>query len=294
MFGKARYAGINALINQRLAMSQPLTVAHRGCPAGTVAPNTGLAIAGALASGADVVNLDVSSSSDQKYYCFHDGYEPELLGVEENIQTLTAAKIDKLSYIWLDQPTKPQRVPKLLPLLKQFAGGPALFIIDRSWWRWPHLLQALDILQMPGQLILKCPAWESAALEQLERFDVKYPLLPICENPTQAALTIANPDLNTVGVELITTSRDHPWFTRAAIDDLHNQGVFCLVNTLAVTTGVPLFGDLNDTRAITESPAAAYGPILDLGIDAIHTDWPWLVRSLRDSPRPIAAEDHEH
>jgi len=289
MVGKARYADINALVNERLAASGTLIVAHQGCRVGTVAPDTPYAIAGAWASGADAVNLDVSSSSDQTYYCFHDGYEQELLGVEDNIQTLTAARIDKLSYIWSDRPAKPQRVAKLLPLLKQFAGTSALFVLDRSWWRWPHVLSALTILQMPEQLILKCPAWEEAALEQLERFDVKYPLLAICENPTEAALVIGNPGLNTVGVELITTSRDHPWFTRAAIDDLHGQGVFCLANTLSLTTGVPLFGDLDDTLALTDSPRAAYGPILELGIDAIHTDWPWLVRNLRDKRQARAS-----
>jgi len=288
MVGQTQYAEMNALINERLATSRPLIVAHRGCFGGCVAPDTALAVFGAMASGADAVNIDVSSSADQTYYCFHDGYEQELLGVKENIQTLTSAQIDKLSYIWAGEPTRPYRVAKLLPMLKQFAGK-ALFILDRSWWRWPHLLQALDMLQMPGQLILKCPAWESAAFEQLQRFDVKYPVLPICENPTEAALIIDDPDVNTVGVELITTSSEHPWFTRMAIDDLHSHGVFCLANTLALTTGVPLFGNINDLLAITESPDVAYGPLLELGIDAIHTDWPWLVRSFRD-PRKAPAD----
>ncbi len=285
MVGKARYAQMNALINDRLATAGTLVVSHRGCASGIAVPETALAIAGAFASGADIVNIDVSSSSDQTYYCFHDGYEAELLGVEDNIQTLTAAQIDKLSYIWVDRPTQPQRVAKLLPLLKKFADD-GLFILDRSWWRWPHLLQTLEMLQMPDRLILKCPAWEENALDQLRRFDVKYPFIPICANPSEAALVIDDPAINTVGAELITTSREHPWFTRAAIDDLHGQGVFCMVNTLSLPTGVPQFADLDDTLAITESPQAAYGPIFDLGIDAIQTDWPWLVRSYRDAHKP--------
>ena len=288
MFGKPEYASVNTRVNQRLAQVGLAIVAHRGCVGGIIAPNTQLAVRAALHAGADLVNLDVSSAADATYYCFHDGYEAELLGVEDNIQTMSAAAIDKLSYLWSDQPARPQRVARLLPLLKQFADE-TLFVIDRSWWRWPHLLAALDVLGTPDRIILKCPAREDAALDQLRRFEVKYPFLPVCDNPTEAALVIGDPDINTIGVELITTSPDHPWFSRAQLDDLHTQGVFCLVNTLALTTGVPLFGGLDDLRAVTEGPEAAYGPLVDLGVDAIHTDLPWLVRSFRDARGRSAA-----
>ena len=281
MFGKPEYAPVNARINDRLAAVRLAIVAHQSSVGGIVAPNTPLAVRAALRAGADFVNLDVSSSADVTYYCFHDGFEAELLGIDDNIQDMDAAAIDKLSYIWCDQPARLQRVAKLLPLLKQFADE-TLFVIDRSWWRWPHLLAALDVLGVPDRIVLKCPAREDAALDQLRRFDVKYPFIPICDNPTEAALVIGEADINTVGVELITTSQDHPWFSRAQLDDLHTQGVFCLVNTLALTTGVPLFGGLDDSLALTEGPEAAYGPLVELGVDAIHTDLPWLVRGFRE------------
>ena len=284
MFGKPEYAPVNTRINQRLADVGLAIVAHRGCVGGILAPNTPLAVRAALRGGADLISIDVSSSADATYYCFHDGYEAELLGVDDNIQAMTAAAIDKLSYIWADQPARLQRIARLLPLVKHFADE-TLFVLDRSWWRWPHLLGALDALGLPDRIVLKCPAREDAALDQLRRFEVKYPFVPICDNPTEAALVIGEPDINTVGVELITTSQDHPWFSRAQLDDLHGQGVFCMANTLALTTGVPLFGGLDDLHAITVGPEATYGPLVDLGVDAIHTDLPWLVRDFREARR---------
>ena len=284
MFGRPDYARVNERINRIFADRRMVIVAHRGCGVGTAPPDTPLAVSGALVSGADAINLDVCASSDLTYYCFHDGYEAELLGVEENLQTLAAAEIDKMSYIWSDQPTEPQRVAKLLPMLREFSGR-TLFFLDRSWWRWPHLLQTVDFLGIPDQIILKCPAREDTALEQLRRFDVKYPLMPICATPEEAAAVLDDRRLNVVGLELITTTAQYPWFERATIDELHAKGVFCLANTLSLTTGVPLFGGLDDRLAITDSPEAAYGPIFDLGIDAIHTDWPWLVRDYRGKHR---------
>lgn len=286
MFGRPEYAQMNERINQAFADRGTLIVSHRGCGVGTAAPETSLAVAGALASGADAVNLDVCASSDLTYYCFHDGYEAELLGIEANLQTLPTTRIDRLSYIWSEQPAKPERVAKLLPMLREFSGR-TLFFLDRSWWRWPHLLQAIDFLHMPDQIVLKCPAREHTALEQLRRFEVKYPLVPICATPEEAAAVLGDPQLNVIGLELITTTSHYPWFEQPTIDKLHAQGVFCLANTLSLTTGVPLFGGLSDHLAITDGPEAAYGPIFDLGIDAIHTDWPWLVRDFREKRRVV-------
>jgi len=280
MFGQPQFAAVNALLNQRLGHVRMLIVAHRGTGLASVADNTSLAVKAALLSGADMAEIDVTASSDGEYFCFHDGYEAERLGLESNLQTLTAAAIDKTSYVWVDRPGRRARVERLLPMLHSFKGD-TLFTVDRSWWRWPQLLQALEPLDMAPQLLMKCPAWEEAALHRLRQCRVKYPFMPICANPDDVYRTVGDPDLNTIGVELITTTRQHPWFSPSVIEEFHHLGVFCFVNTETLTTGVPLFGGLDDELAIADSPEAAYGPIFELGVDAIQTDWPWLVRDFR-------------
>ena len=284
MFGQPKFAALNARINARLDEVGVLVVAHRGSGHGSIADNTALAVKAAVLSGADVVELDVSASRDGEFFCFHDGYESELLGFDANIQTLSAAEIDNTSHIWVDRPGRKAPVERLLPLLESFRGGP-LFNLDRSWWRWPQLLRALRGLNMTDQLILKCPAWEDIALGRLREFGVKFPFVPICASPDDVYRTVGDPELNTVGVELITTTQHHPWFCEEVIEEFHNLGVFCFVNTETLTTGVPLFGGLDDELAIEQGPEQVYGPILDLGVDAVQTDWPWLLRDLRDARR---------
>ncbi len=284
MFGQPEFAALNARLNTRLDEVGVLIVAHRGCGHASIADNTALAVRAALLSGADVVELDVAASRDGEFYCFHDGYEQELLGLSANLQALSSAEIDQASHIWVDRPGRRTPVERLLPLLESFRGGP-LFNIDRSWWRWPQLLRALRGLNMADQLIVKCPAWEETALDRLREFGVKFPFVPICATPDDVYRTVGDPHLNTVGVELITTTRHHPWFCPEVIDEFHRLGVFCFVNTETLTTGVPLFGGLDDELAIEQGPAEVYGPILDLGVDAVQTDWPWLLRDLRDARR---------
>lgn len=286
MFGQPRFAAMNALINDVFESERVVVVAHRGSGGGSVAVNTALAVRAALLQGAAMVELDVTASADGEFYCFHDGYEAESLGIDTNLQTLSAAEIDTLSYLWMDRPGRTARVEHLLPLLKGFADTRALFNIDRSWWRWPNLLKALDGLYMAHQLLLKCPAWEDAALQRLRQFDVKFPFVPICATPDDVYKVVNDPKLNTVGVELITNTRQHPWFSASVVEEFHALGVFVFVNTVTLTTGIPLFGGLDDELAVASSPDEAYGPVLALGVDAIQTDWPAIVRDYRDAWLP--------
>ncbi|MEA4945413.1 MAG: glycerophosphodiester phosphodiesterase family protein [Propionicimonas sp.] len=295
MFGQAQFAAENRLVNEVLARVGTMIVSHRGVGYASLAENSALAVRAAVLSGSDMVELDVTSSRDGEFFGFHDGYELELLGFEKNLQTLTAGEVDKASHVWIDRPGRQARVERLLPLLESFRGSGVLLQLDRSWWRWPQLLRAAATLKMSDQLVMKCPAWEEAALERLREFPTKYPLIPICSSPDDVYRTVGDPQLNTVGVELITTTERSPWFCDSVIEEFHDLGVFSLVSTVTLTTGVPLFGGLDDELAVADSPDTAWGPIFELGIDAIQTDWPWLLRDYRELRRamtkPLLDED---
>ena len=135
MFGAPIHADVNGLLNTLAEAHRPLVVSHGGVSASSIPTNTTLATRAALLSGADVVKIDVSSSVDHVFYAFHDGFENELLGVDRNIQTMTAGEIGELSYHWKDRPLRRSRVERLTALLGEFRGRPFMFALDRSWWR---------------------------------------------------------------------------------------------------------------------------------------------------------------
>ena len=286
VFGDKRHERINALLN-RIVDAGPLVVSHGGVSAGGIPSNTAAATRAALQSGADVVKIDVSASSDYVFYAFHDGFEDEYLGIEPNIQSLSAAEIGQLTYRWKNRPGRRAPVERLVPLLTQFRGREALFALDRSWWRWPTLLRVLDGAQMPDQLILKVPAWERAAFDAARAHKSPYPLLAICYTTDDlASLPVHDPAVNLVGVELIAHDDESAWFDPAVIADIHRSGLLVWVNSETLTTGVPLFGGYDDERAVLESPSAAWSRLLDLGVDAVQTELPWLLRDLRDRRTP--------
>ena len=282
MFGHPDHAELNALANRMVARRRPMIVSHGGVAVGCMPSNTWIAVKAAVASGADVVKIDVAASSDNIFFAFHDGFENELLGVGRNIQSMTASEIGECSYVWHDRPGKRARVERLLTLMEAFRGDELIFALDRSWWRWPTLLKLLDQLGMPEQVLLKVPAWETSAIDKLRQHRVKYPVLAICSTPLEYTSLPTASDVNIVGIELIAAYDDEAWFQREAIDAIHADGRFTWINSETLTTGIPLFGTHDDDLAVREGADASWGRPFELGIDAIQTGLPWLLRDYRD------------
>ncbi len=58
--------------------ARPMIVAHRGDTSLGARENSIEAVAGALVSGADMIEVDVQWSADEEFVCFHDEKHPEL------------------------------------------------------------------------------------------------------------------------------------------------------------------------------------------------------------------------
>ena len=84
-----------------------------------------------------------------------------------------------------------------------------------------------------------------------------------------------------IGVELLAHDEEYPWFDPAVIEDIRSRRLLVWVNSETLTTGIPLFAGHDDEKAVGQSPSAAWSRLLDLGVDAVQTELPWLLRDLR-------------
>lgn len=277
--GRPEHAATNVLLNELLAERGFLVMAHRGTPLGSMPPNSVGSVLGAVASGADIVEIDVTCSVDGVAYAFHDGLEPEFCAMSDNLRTLTSAEIDQVSYRWLDWPQRKASIPRLRDVLA--AVPPRTLVnVDRSWPWWPAVLGELDGLDMASRLILKCRAWEDG-VATLAAHPVKYPFMPICGCVADVDAVLTRDDLNVVGVELLAREASHPFVDPGYLADLHARGVFVMVNAETLNTGIPLFAGFDDETSILRGVDAGWGHLLELGVDVIQTDWPHLVAGLR-------------
>ncbi len=284
-FGRPQYAQINHRLNARFADLGTLVMAHRGTPVGSIPRNSTGAVLGAVRSGADIVELDVTGSTDGVFFAHHDGLEPEHLTLEVNLRTLPAAAIEMAGHRWLGHPLGSiglERIESLLVRFKSAADDAVIFNIDRSWPWWPSALGVLEDLQMPEQLILKCPAGMTEAVDHLAAARTKFPYVPICHTQAGALRYLDRDDLNLVGVELIWADDSSELADPGFIERLHEAGLFVVVNALVLPASPTLSAGWDDELAIHQGSAAGWGPLFDRHVDVIQTDWPWLLADYRD------------
>lgn len=281
MVGQRRFAAENSLLNARLAGPRPVIAAHRGVGHGSVVENTTAAVTAAVASGADLVEIDVVASTDGDVFVFHDGTEPRHLGTTTNLATLSTAQIEAARYLVRGRRGEVQRVERLAGLLAAVPRD-VLLNVDRSWDHWPAVLDELAAAGAPERFLVKCVPTRQR-IEALAAHGTKFPFLPIVTSVAQVQELVDLPELNTVGAELICAEPDGGLLDAATIAHLHSLGLFCLANAEVLGEAEDLAGGFDDAVSVLSSPEAGWGTLVDRGIDVVLTDWPWLLRDYRDA-----------
>ncbi len=252
-----------------------LAAAHRGVKGGNVVQNTCLAYENALLHGADVVEMDAAMTKDSVFYAFHDGEEPYVLGVQENIRTMDSGRVDSLELInSLNLPSgrRPERVEAVFNFLR----GKCLINVDRAWFYWEEIIHLIHSCGMEGQVILKS-APEPVYLEILEKIGNRIMYMPILHQMKEWE-QVKGYHVNVAAAELIFEDLDSPFLTAGFMEELHGAGIAPWVNSLTLDGQVRLSGGLDDNRAIASGCEAVWGKLADYGFEIIQTDWPALLK----------------
>ena len=73
--------------------SNILIAAHQGTSGGYIVPNTIPAFENALKHGCDIIEVDAVMSTDGDFFAFHNGKEKVILGVDQDIRTMSTKEI---------------------------------------------------------------------------------------------------------------------------------------------------------------------------------------------------------
>ncbi|WP_119317678.1 glycerophosphodiester phosphodiesterase family protein [Companilactobacillus formosensis] len=273
----------NRQIEQKLREKAFLILVHRGSHGGNIIENTSDAVKVALLQHADMVEIDISKSSDGNFYIFHDGGEKRLLHELRNIKKLTSQEIEsKLLHNSLDEP-----IDKKIESFDYFynhVNHNTLINIDRSWEYWETFLPFLDnYSEMHEYFVLKSPP-KREYLRQLSNHHIKYLYFPIITDLKQLEILEEFPDLNLVGLEIIEPLEgkfrliDSP-----KIDAYRCKDLMLLSNSIKLNDRTKLFSGLDDNVALLEGPQFSWESILKTGINAIQTDWPDILNQYRQT-----------
>ena len=152
---------------QHDALSRTLITAHRGITGGNIPGNTLAAFDAALLQGADMIELDISNSSDGELFVFHPGMEPVFLHSEKLLSDLPASEVRKLIFRNADSTPTQFGINTFDEVLEHLKGR-CYINIDKFGDNPAAIIEVVKRHDMKDQIILKC----SPKKEQLDIVEI--------------------------------------------------------------------------------------------------------------------------
>lgn len=273
-----------------------LILAHRGAAAANIVDNTVESFDAALAQGADMVEADVFMSTDGELFVFHDGTEPIFLGTDRKVVEMSSAEIRQLRYLNKNHVRIDHPIHTLDQVLEHLKGR-CLINLDRCWWCWDKVFEAVRRHNMADQILFKS-APEKQYVDQIAAQPEPFLYMPIIWYPEELPYVRAS-GANMVAVEFIGHNADAAIMQKDFITGLRKEGIACLISALTlgnpvvdpeklkakwaaagsrmanalVNGNIYLAAGHDDDTSILGHPEDGWGWLVRQGFNIIQTDW---------------------
>ena len=258
----------------RDARENILIAAHRGAAGGNVPCNSMAAFSAALRQGADVIELDVTRSSDGVLYVFHPGMEPRFL-CSGPIAQMTSAQADRLRLVNQDGTQTQYGVPRLEEALR-FLKGRCYINLDKFWTCPEEIGSMVRRLGMQDQALIKTGvgAQEFARVEECA-WDIPY--MVIARKQDDFTEHLLSRRMRYVGVEALFETEDEPIAQTAYLQRMRERGLITWANSIVYNYRAVLSAHHTDDVSIAEDEEKGWGWLIDRGFRIIQTDWPLML-----------------
>jgi glycerophosphoryl diester phosphodiesterase len=248
-----------------------MVVAHRGCWHDT-SENSIDAIDACIAAGIDMVELDVRATRDGKLVLMHDASVDRMTDGTGKVADLDWKQLRTLRLRHgggRDTPVSERRIPTFEQALRA-AKNKILINVDAKALLSPAVLAMVDAAGMRKQVLFKAEA-SLAQIRAAMPWAGSVPFQPILRQPymTDPAASIAAYDaLAPVSYEVDV--KDHA-FTAALTPLIQSRCARYWIDSLA--------GRVFDDRVAVTNPDLVWGKLIALGVDAIQTDEPIVLKA---------------
>jgi glycerophosphoryl diester phosphodiesterase len=263
---------MNDLLNKELDAKGILIAAHRGVSGGSIIENTVKGFIAAHNQGADIVEMDVVKTRDNKLVCIHDGMERRLFYLDWRYTPLHKEKtVMRRHYYSSSLMPLPEHINRFDDVLESLKGL-CLINVDRCWNHFDLVFEAVLRHNMADQIIFKSPPKE-IFYKQFENRSVPFMFMPKVNDIAQIA-TAESAKLNLVGFEITFKDMASPLAEHALINRLRLEGKLLWVNMLNSAYTSHLYAGCDDNTSLLECPDNGWGKIIDRGFNVLQTDWP--------------------
>lgn len=248
-----------------------LVAAHRGHSGGNIPCNTLVSYERALMDGAEVIELDVTKSSDGVLFCFHPGMEPVFYASPTLITGMPAEEVKRRPLLNTDHNETLFTAPLLdeaLELLK----GRCLIAVDKFWMNMPEIAEVIRHHHMEEDVMCKIQNRESC-FQEASCVALDMPLLPVVRHRDVITEKLLKSGLKIAGMEVIFDNDKDAVASDEYIRFMHKNGLFLWVNSIIYDYREQLAGGHSDDIAIAGEPDRGWGWLIDKEFDIIQTDW---------------------
>lgn len=254
-----------------------LVVSHRGSSSGNVPCNTLAAFNAGLMEGADVIELDVSVSSDGKLYVFHPGMEPAHIMTRKLIRFRKSNSVERLRYVNQDNVKTSYPVYTLEETLN-YLKGKCFINIDKFWTAPEQIADCVRKCGVENQVIIKTNC-NKKDIDLTEKFAPDLMYMPVIDKKDSVMDDLMNRNINLVGAEVLFETEQDEVCTKTFIDRLHEKGLLVWGNAILYNEDAVISAHHTDDVAVGGDPEKGWGWFVDNGFDIIQTDRAGLVKS---------------
>ena len=259
-----------------------IIVAHRGACGGNIPCNTLTAYEIALKQGADMIEVDVSRSRDDKLFIFHPGMEEDHFNKKMNFKRMKFEKIAKERYVNFDNSVTQFGVATFDDFLEQFKGR-CFINIDKFWDNPEMIYEAIKRHNMLEQVLVKS-SLSHKIIKIVEDFCPDVAFMPIVRDKHPYHQELMKRNINYIGAEVLFEKESSYMADPEFIDMMHRDGKLVWVNSIIYDYKEQLAGGHSDDTAFTVSEDYGWGWLADKGYDMIQTDWAlMLINYLKES-----------
>lgn len=253
------------------AENRILIAAHRGAAGGNIPCNSLPAFKTALAQGADIIELDISRSSDGVLYVYHPGTEPVFLRSDRLISEMTHEEVDRLRLVNQDGTPTEWGVERLETVLS-FLRGRCVVNLDKFFTCPQETAALVRRLGMQDQVIIKTGS-AAEHLKQVEEVAWDLPYIVIARDRDDFTESLLRRRIRYIGVEALFAREDAPIAQREYTQRMRSKGLVTWANGIVYDYKAVLSAGHTDDISVSESPDLGWGWLIDRGFCIIQTDW---------------------
>lgn len=258
------------------ALSRTLVTAHRGVWGGNIPGNTLASFDIALLQGADMIELDITSSADGELFVFHPGMEPVFLRSDKSISDLPASEVRQMIFRNADS-TPTQFALNTFDEALEHLKGKCYINVDKFWDNVDPITKAIRRHNMADQILVKTgPNEDVYRYMEQQAPDINY--MVIIRDHDDQSQQLLKRGMRYVGAEVLFKSEESEFATCEYVERMHKAGLLVWVNAIVYNHKAVLTAGHNDDISVVGRMDEGWGWLLDKGYDIIQTDWPMMLK----------------